>query len=65
MEMNLDIKKEISRKKFFASVGLGLVMGYLLSPLPIKFIQSLKRNSNRKSFRVTIHPSAVKRTTKV
>jgi hypothetical protein len=64
-EKNLKDKKEISRKTFFMSVGITAMLGFLASAFPVKFVKSVAKNSNRKHVKVTIHPSAVKRNTKV
>ncbi len=61
----MDLNKEISRKKFFGMIGIGAVAAFMLSSVPLKFAKSMVRNSKRKNIRVSIHPSAVKRTNKV
>ncbi len=63
--MKLDLKKEMTRKKFFGTIGMGAIAAFLISSVPFKYAKSLKRNMKKKNYQVTIHPSAVKRTSKV
>jgi hypothetical protein len=61
----LEFKNKISRKKFFASIGITAALAYMASALPMKFVKSVSQNANRKHVKISIHPSAIKRTKKV
>lgn len=55
--------KKIGRNKFLGIIGLGTVIGFLSSIIPIKFFSN--KNFNKKEIALKIHPSAVKRNNKV
>lgn len=56
-------EKNLDRKKFLGIIGLGALIGFIASALPVKFFRS-KQISGR-NVKVNLHPSAVKRTNKV
>ena len=57
--MNKEIKNRIQRRNFFKKIGLGLTGTALFSSLPYKAFA--KANKERKSVKVNIHSSAIKR----
>lgn len=56
-------EKNLDRKKFLGIIGLGALIGFIASVLPVKFFRSKQISS--KKVKVNLHPSAVKRTNKV
>ncbi|MBI1938525.1 MAG: hypothetical protein HYS25_10410 [Ignavibacteriales bacterium] len=56
-------EKNFDRKKFLEIIGLGALIGFIVSALPVKFFRS--KQISGKKVKVNLHPSAVKRTNKV
>lgn len=56
---------KINRKKFFGTVGKNAFIAAIASAIPYKFFSSVIKASDKKKIKVAVHPSAVKRTSKV
>jgi len=55
--------KKYSRKNFFSTVGKGIIIGFVTSIFPLKKLIAKRKNDQK--INLQIHPSAVKRNSKV
>jgi len=57
--------ENMDRKNFFKTVGKGALIVAVASSLPIKFLTKTEKLSKQSNPKIKIHPSAVKRNSKV
>jgi len=55
--------KKYSRKNFFSTVGKGIIIGFVASVFPLRRLIAKRKNDQK--INLHIHPSAVKRNSKV
>lgn len=57
--------EKINRNRFFSTLGKGALVTAIISAVPFKLFSNLSKTSTKKKIQVVVHPSAIKRNSKV